>query len=69
MIHESDMKLMSCDLEVNYKFMKLRKAIGEKVLILFWWWNIDFGIVQGCKLMLSYGLELLFIHQLGFIDY
>ena len=41
---ESVMEYICYDLEVSYKFMKLRKVIGAEVLMLFWWWKTDFGI-------------------------
>ena len=40
------MEFISYDLEVNYKFMKLRKVIGAEVLILFQWRKTDLGIIQ-----------------------
>ncbi len=40
------MEYISYDLDVRYKFMKLRKVIGADVLMLIQWWKIDFGIDQ-----------------------
>ena len=48
---ESVMEYISYDLEVSYKFMKLRKVICAEVLMLFRWWKTDFGIDPAWKVI------------------